>query len=299
MMKKLARFNIYHHACFQNKDHLLKHLLSKLPSSVSEKMLTQKTKEKNKRYVCFSIILFTDAPQPLHIALRFNSEKTAEHLVLHSSAANMIRDGEGSLPLHLATRQGLHHITKLLIDLSPTALFVEDDTGHTAVELASSFDFLDLINKLRINDITDPIPTLASNGPCLTKPTPVIIRPYNKVRISFDRLTTDHLEKELPKLRDTIDRLEKDGRLHKNEKLGIELCALERALESQLRRLRQEPAKTDTKTAGKASEKTSVNHEITLKKHCGASKAKGNQLVFKICRRLRSARRIRYLSMIG
>ncbi|KAF8631733.1 hypothetical protein AX15_002218 [Amanita polypyramis BW_CC] len=162
---------------------------------------------------------------PLHFAVESGAIKAVEMLLAHSNAANAIRDSVGRLPLHVAVGKGFSRIIKLLIDASPTTLLMEDGVGSTPLEAVSSTCFRFDVEAARGNGPRSPIQ--AYEGRTTSK--------------DPERFKLAHLEKELPRLRETVDSLLKEGRLRKNTTLGKELLAFADRMEEHVRRLQQAP----------------------------------------------------------
>jgi hypothetical protein len=163
--------------------------------------------------------------QPLHLAVEARSIKTVELLLARSHVANTIRDSDGCLPLHIAVRCGSSRIAKMLVDASPSTLFMEDGVGSTAAESATITLFRERMNHFshdtfNLQIATSP-PTTANKDP--------------------ERFDLAHLEKELPRLRETIDSLLKVGKLRKDTKLEKELLGFAEKMEDHIRRLQQAP----------------------------------------------------------
>ncbi len=158
------------------------------------------------------------------VAVEARSIKTVELLLACSHVANTIRDFDGCLPLHIAVRYGLSRIAKMLVDASSSTLFMEDGVGSTAVESANSTLFHERMNHFSrdaFNQMATFTPTVASKDP--------------------ERFDLARLEKELPRLRETIDSLQKIGKLRKDTKLEKELLGFAEKMEGHMRRLQQAP----------------------------------------------------------
>ena len=162
--------------------------------------------------------------QPLHLAVEARSIKTVELLLARSHVANTIRDSEGCLPLHLAVRRGSSRIAKMLIDASPSTLFMEDGVGSTAVESATFNVFRERMNHFSSDTLTQ----VAASSPTTANKDP-------------ERFDLVHLERELPRLRETIDSLLKVGKLRKDTKLEKELLGFAEKMEDHVRKLQQTP----------------------------------------------------------
>ena len=163
-------------------------------------------------------------PQPLHLAVEAGAVKAVELLLAHSHVANTIRDSEGCLPLHFAVRRGWSRIAKLLIDASPSTLFMEDGVGSTVFESVALNRFRERMDQFT-RDNYDRVGCVTSES----------IDTYP------DRFNLAHLEKELPRLRDTIDSLLKVGILRKDTKLEKELVRFAEKMEEHMRRLQRAP----------------------------------------------------------
>ncbi|PFH47159.1 hypothetical protein AMATHDRAFT_7033 [Amanita thiersii Skay4041] len=200
---------IYHILCMRRKIDLLGHLLKKLPSDVNEMLVQKQTKERQQT--------------PLHIAVESGSVNAVQLLLAFSPIANTIRDGDGSLPLHVAVRKVFPKITSLLINSLPSTIFMEDGMGSTASESIQIKDRIKQISAL--NQLPQP-QSLHFNGVASGPP----------------RFQLSHLEKEIPALTQTIDLLLKEGRLKTNTELEKELLRFADKMEGHMRRLQQEPA---------------------------------------------------------
>ncbi|KAF8349125.1 ankyrin repeat protein [Amanita rubescens] len=203
--------NPYHFLCKRDKHRLLEHLLKKLSSDVNEALFKQQTRGKLKT--------------PLHLAVEARSIKTVELLLARSHVANTIRDSDGCLPLHIAVRCGSSRIAKMLVDASPSTLFMEDGVGSTAAESATITLFRERMNHFSQDtfnlQVATSAPTTANKDP--------------------ERFDLARLEKELPRLRETIDSLLKVGKLRKDTKLEKGLLGFAEKMEGHKRRLQQAP----------------------------------------------------------
>lgn len=148
-------------------------------------------------------------------------------LLTRSHVANTIRDSDGCLPLHIAVRRGLSRIVKLLIDASPSTLFVEDGVGSTAFESATLNHFRERMKSFPDNDNTD-YTRIGDVNPRAADRHP-------------DRFNLAHLEKELPRLRNTINSLLEVGKLRKDTKLEKELIRFAEQMEEHMRKLPDAP----------------------------------------------------------
>jgi hypothetical protein len=163
--------------------------------------------------------------QPLHLAVEAGAVNAVEMLLACSHVANAIRDSDGCLPIHIAVRRGFSRIAKLLISTSPSTLLTEDGIGCTAFESASLNSFRQKMDHF-------------NNGNYISR---VASSELNTADKDPERYDLAHLEKELPRLRDTINLLLSAGKLRKDTKLEKELVAFAERMEDQMRRLRQAP----------------------------------------------------------
>ena len=163
--------------------------------------------------------------QPLHLAVEAGAVNAVEMLLACSHVANAIRDSDGCLPIHIAVRRGFSRIAKLLISTSPSTLLTEDGIGCTAFESASLNSFRQKMDHF-------------NNGNYISR---VASSELNTADKDPERYDLAHLEKELPRLRDTINLLLSAGKLRKDTKLEKELVAFAERMEDQMRRLQQAP----------------------------------------------------------
>ena len=148
----------------------------------------------------------------------------------------LLRDSEGSTPLHAAVQRGFPESTRLLLKSGPsTALHLENGVGETPLEIAT---FQEIVWRTRTEykrlTVVDSVPELP-----LPKP-----RPY-------DRITTpvcgnlEILQVEVPKLRTMIEGLLKEGKLHPGTKLMNELLAFADRMEGRLAAMKANPLKDE------------------------------------------------------
>ncbi|PIL29519.1 transporter [Ganoderma sinense ZZ0214-1] len=189
-------WNVYHILATHNSTphlKLLDHVLKKLPTDVSARMLIQQSKK----------ALNT----PLHIAVKKAGLKATQLLLKVKSTVFLLRAQDGSTPLHIATRNSLAEIVRLIGDAGPHEAFqMEDGVGNTPLEIAA-FNWLH---------------ATTGRGFCGTLPT---IQMFNEnilhtYRHSDPQFVTPDEAKEL---KDTIDRLIASGRLRSGTKLATDL----------------------------------------------------------------------------
>ena len=128
-------------------------------------------------------------------------------------------------PSYIAVRCGSSRVAKMLIDASPSTLFMEDGVGSTAFDSAALNLFgerMDHFSRKTFSlQVATSNPTTANKDP--------------------ERFDLGHLERELPRLRETIDSLLKVGKLRKDTKLERELLGFAEKMEDHMRRLQQTP----------------------------------------------------------
>ena len=158
----------------------------------------------------------------MHLAVEAGAVNAVEMLLACSHVANTIRDSDGCLPIHIAVRRGLSRVAKLLINASPSTLFVEDGVGSTAFESATLNRFREKMHRFsHISRATSSELDTADKDP--------------------ERYDLAHLEKEVPRLRDTIDSLLNAGKLRKSAGLEKELVGFAERMEDQMRTLQEAP----------------------------------------------------------
>jgi len=161
--------------------------------------------------------------QPLHLAVEAGAVKAVELLLACSHVANAIRDSDGCLPLHIAVRRGFSRIAKLLINASPSTLCAEDGVGSTAFESTLLNRFRERMDHFTRDDYIPQVGCVDTSG----------------AEKDLERFDLAHLEKELPRLRKTIDFLLKVGKLRKDTKMEKELVRFAEMMEERLRKLQQ------------------------------------------------------------
>jgi len=112
---------------------------------------------------------------------------------------------------------------ELLINASPSTLCVEDGVGSTAFESTVMNRFRERMDHFTRDDYIPQIDCVDASG---AKKDPA-------------RFDLAHLEKELPRLRETIDSLLKVGKLRKDTKIEKELVRFAEMMEERMRELQQ------------------------------------------------------------
>lgn len=78
--------------------------------------------------------------QPLHLAVKFGFKDVVQVILRSGVRPNtlLLRDTEGSIPLHSAVQAGSPEITRLLLEASPdAAIHLENGVGETVTEIAN------------------------------------------------------------------------------------------------------------------------------------------------------------------
>ncbi|RPD55207.1 ankyrin [Lentinus tigrinus ALCF2SS1-7] len=209
-------WNVYHILCAQNSEKhmkLLKHILNKLPEDVTCRMLVQQSKK----------ALNT----PLHIAVKKHSIVAVKLFLKFKAPVFLLRDRSGSTPLHIATKDTLAEITRLLGEAGPEeALTLEDGVGNTPLEMVVS-------QWLQVS--------AGNNGPGTLPLIPTIsdsLHPY-----SNDRPYPS--DKDIQKLRETIEHLVAQGRLRNGTKLATELASFTSKIETSAKKRAEAAAAAD------------------------------------------------------
>lgn len=162
-----------------------------------------------------------------------------ELLINAGATQYLVRDARGSIPLHIATKEGRPNITRLLARSGPAeALSLEDGVGNTVVEIASRRAFLAKLS-LACGPIAIPQIGWSWSIPYDQKP--------------FD--LAKH-EAELPLFRSTLQTLVAEGQLTEGTKLASELFSFADHIESRI--VQEKEAE-----AAKAKKATKVAFTIT------------------------------------
>ncbi|GJE83966.1 ankyrin [Phanerochaete sordida] len=204
---------------------LLQHALKHLPKEITERMLRQQTKG--------------DGDTPLHLAVKKNRTDLIDILLEAGASTFLVREAGGSTPLHLAVKSRLPKITKVLAEAGPSeAITLEDGVGNTPIENAARQAFLEKLKK--------------ACGGFSSSPQDFYLN-YNKRPFELEKN-----ERELPRLRETIEHLRRDGRLAAGTKLAKELGAFVDRLEARLAKERESAEKRQKEQDAKkpATDKT-------------------------------------------
>ncbi|KAJ7815969.1 ankyrin repeat protein [Mycena olivaceomarginata] len=185
-------WNIFHYMCDKNYHDLLKHLLNKLPRDVVEALLAQQSKVR------------------LNTSLWSNSPKLTA----------LVRDVEGSIPLHSAVRSGFPETIQILVDAAPSGLHMENGVGEAPLDIAILQDLIARNQQLQNQNYGNRF------GGNSTELQSVIDSP--------PRLAIDRLDVELPKFRTTLEGLVSSGILKEGTKPATDMFAFAEHMEWKL-----------------------------------------------------------------
>lgn len=132
----------------------------------------------------------------------------------------LLRDVDGSTPLHAAVNGGFPAVTQSLVDGYPKAgLYLENGVGETALEITSRRELLlrtrTIFNKSTIRNDPPSAPHVISNDP----------QPC---------FNLEQQQRQIPRLRAMVDTLIYDGRLQPGTKVADELLAFTDMMEKKL-----------------------------------------------------------------
>ncbi|THU93789.1 ankyrin [Dendrothele bispora CBS 962.96] len=213
-------FNIYHLMARGSNSKIVEHLLRKLPRDINEVLLAQQTKHKLRT--------------PFHQAV-INGHKSMVAQIVKFAQSNpellkylmMTRDVTADLPLHTAIMRGYSVIVQELVKNSPVeALHAENGVGNTPLEIAT---LKETLNRIRSSD------GIHASG-CN----------YHYVDLDPmpDRMRVEHLEKNVPELRQTIAALTRDGKLT-DTRVAEELAKFTQHMETKLTAAKAEAEKLE------------------------------------------------------
>jgi Ankyrin repeats (many copies) len=115
-------YNILHILAFTKNDVDLRFCLRQLSPEQKNAMLTSRVAR----------TLHT----PIALAVRSHRLDIVEMFLEHGTAQLCLRDGDGNLPIHIASGNGLARITAALIEAYPSGLLIEDTSGSLPIEIA-------------------------------------------------------------------------------------------------------------------------------------------------------------------
>ena len=148
----------------------------------------------------------------------------------------LLRDRSGSTPLHISTKNTLPEITRWLGEAGPEeTLTLEDGVGNTPLEMAIS-------QWLQVST--------GNNGPGSLPQIPTISESLHP--FSNDR--PQPTEEDVQKLKDTVERLNAQGRLRNGTKLATELVAFASKIEADVKKRAEAAAAADEKKEDEGAE---------------------------------------------
>ncbi|KAH9944572.1 ankyrin [Amylocystis lapponica] len=230
-------WNIIHWLCFRASDEhvkLLKHVLRVLPEDDIETMLMQQSRDAYNT--------------PLHIAVKRKRADIVRILLSVNALPFLLRDVKGSTVLHIAVKNHLPNVTKLLTEACPSeALYVEDAVGNTPVEFVTQGALLKNTGEKFTTEAPD-VRLLSNTG---LVPGSTLLGD-----VAFKKpFEITKQEDELPRLRATIQALLKEGRLRNGTKLTTELLSFADKMEA---KLVAEKAKATTMATGEEAKAKAV-----------------------------------------
>ncbi|KAG5643246.1 hypothetical protein DXG03_001296 [Asterophora parasitica] len=225
-------WNIYHILCSDNSFELVEHLLAKLPRDVNEALLAQQSKGR------FNT--------PLHLGVKEGAIRSVKLIINYTKSTLLMRDIDGSTPLHCAVQRGFAEISEAIIRaVPPEALYMENGVGETPLEMAALQHKLDLTQRFtaeRHRSVTSLMIHHADDNP--------------------ERIEIYRLEVELPRLRSTIDDLTQAGKLVRGTKLADELVRFVEMMEEKL-----EAKKAEEKDRAFVKEEYARHRDSCNRKH--------------------------------
>ncbi|KAF8075783.1 ankyrin repeat protein [Lyophyllum atratum] len=217
-------WNIYHILCKDNQCDVLEHLLNKLPRDVNEALLTQQSKGRSNT--------------PLHLAVKQGATRAAKLIVEFTKSTLLMRDIDGSTPLHCGVQRGFGEITEMLVKaVPPEALYMENGVGETPFDMATLKHKLQITQDFQYDRAIDV--SRLSVGHADENP---------------KRIQLEGLEEEIRRLRSTMDWLIEDGKLIKGTKLAEELHRFAEMMEEKVLSEKASVAE-ETKTSVNTPEK--------------------------------------------
>ncbi|KAI0750408.1 hypothetical protein C8Q74DRAFT_1373995 [Fomes fomentarius] len=204
-------WNILHYLCaVSGEDHikLLKHVLNKIPEDLIQLMLLQQSNR----------ALNT----PLHLAVKRSSIAALRLLLPFKADVFLLRDRDGSIPLHLAVTRSVPEIARMVGEAGPEEAYtLEDGVGNTPLEIAVS-NWLQYATTDGWNGEVGWVPTIDQSFNFF------LPESCNNVhRASMD---------EVESLRKTLEGLISQGRLRTGTKLATELVAFADRLENEAKK---------------------------------------------------------------
>lgn len=141
-------------------------------------------------------------------------------VVEFSKTTALVRDVEGSIPLHSAVRSGFPETIQILVDAAPSGLHMENGVGEAPLDIAILQDLIARNQQLQNQNYGNRF------GGNSTELQSVIDSP--------PRLAIDRLDVELPKFRTTLEGLVSSGILKEGTKPATDMFAFAEHMEWKL-----------------------------------------------------------------
>lgn len=165
-------------------------------------------------------------------------------IIDYTKAGLLIRNVNGSIPLHIAVSNSQSLTVKKLIDVSPAeCLFTENGVGSTPLEIATLNVLLDRMK------ITNVVPSFELGA--------------EHVHMNPARINLEKLKRDVPALRKTIAELLTEDVLKPDDKLTKELSSFARLMETKLAAAEAEVAQSPKTKEDSAEELDPENREAT------------------------------------
>ncbi|KAH9022591.1 hypothetical protein EDB84DRAFT_1564938 [Lactarius hengduanensis] len=205
-------WNIYHLAFLSSNNKGLKfveHLLKTLPEELTHELMTQMSKEaSNTARLCY-----------LHLRENAAIARTILEFGINP-AVLLLRDADGSTPLHVAVQNADTALAEVLLKHGPTQLlYTENSVGQTPLDIASLKGLPRVTGDMEVPRATE-LPTDVENHLHTLRKSP-----------PFD---VEKQKTEIPKLRATLDMLLSDGLLADGSKVTTELLTFAGRMEEKL-----------------------------------------------------------------
>ncbi|KAH9020875.1 hypothetical protein EDB84DRAFT_1441656 [Lactarius hengduanensis] len=222
-------WNIYHIACLSSDNEgpkFVEYLLKTLPEELTHELMTQTSRgASNTARLLFlsDIAPLSWQPQPLMLAIKRKNAAIARVILEFgiNPSVLLLRDVDGSTPLHVAVQNADTVLAEVLLKYGPTQLlFTENCVGQTPLDIASLKGLPRVTGSMSSVPGVGELPTNAEYHLRTLKNSP----PFNLEKQKI----------EIPKLRATLDMLLADGLLAEGTTLTTELLAFANRLEERL-----------------------------------------------------------------
>ncbi|KAF8260330.1 hypothetical protein EI94DRAFT_1780506 [Lactarius quietus] len=201
-------WDIYHLACVSlnnNRVKMVEHLLKTLPEELTHELMAQTSKDASNT--------------PLMLAVKRRNAETLRTILKFGidPAVLLLRDADGSTPLHVAVREEDTILAEILLEYGPTQLlYVENCVGQTPLDIAS------------LRSLPRAVPGIPQPAQLPTNVEGHLRYPQKPPPCFLEKQKRD------PKLRATLDTLLADGCIAPDSKLATELLAFSGRMERRL-----------------------------------------------------------------